>query len=413
MKVVTKQYLLLLIFFAVFTICLIYLEKNNAKFSLSIDKSKALSAQSVHVLQNLIDENTVKFLVFTRKDSAVGKKIHQFFTPIKQVNPQINIEFIDPTLQPDQVKAHAISMQGEIVLTHQDNSKLGKVNITELSESAVINAILRLQNNKDKAEWIVFAESYGMLSIDDESATGLSQLLLTLKKQGYHVARMPLNISLVLPSNVKLIILPNPQQKFESEMVNWIQQQSQQGISLWWLSDIGSIAQSQLELAVDVMLGDKSEIKPGEFTASIDQFPDNIITENFNQPIYLAQSREIIAPGYQALVKAQAQAQNQDQNQAVLALSKQLPNSRIVINGDSDFISNQYLNVAANQSFAMRIIDWLLYHDNRVNIPVHINQHTQLYLSNAQLIFLSVVFLLLIPLLFLIMAGKQWRANRA
>ncbi len=405
MKVVTKQYLLLLMVFAIFTLCLIYLEKNSAKFSLNIDKSKALNAQSIHVLQNLIDENAVKFLVFTRKDSAVGKKIHQFFTPIKQVNPKINIEFIDPTLQPDQVKTHAITMQGEIVLTYQDNSKLGKVNITELSESAVINAILRLQNNTDKAEWIVFAESYGMLSIDDESTTGLSKLLFTLKKQGYHVARMPLNVSLVLPNNVKLIILPNPQQTLESEMVNWIQQQSQQGISLWWLSDIGSVAQSQLELTMDVMLGDKSEIKPGEFTATINQFPDNTITENFNQPIYWAQSREIIATGYQVLIKAQ--------NQTVLALNKQLPNSRIVITGDSDFISNQYLNVAANKSFALRIIDWLLYHDNRVNISVHISQHTQLYLSNAQMVFLSVVFLLLIPLLFLIMAGKQWRANRA
>jgi hypothetical protein len=86
--------------------------------------------------------------------------------------------------------------------------------------------------------------------------------------------------------------------------------------------------------------------------------------------------------------------------------------SRLIIVGDSDFISNQYLSQAANKSMIERMVDWLLYHNDRINIPVQINKNTQLVLSQTQLIALSVIFLLFIPLLFLSMAIIVWRKNR-
>ncbi len=392
-----------LIFAIVVSILLfVFLEKNSKHYVIQVDQSKGLNQQSIHVIESLIDDKAVKFEVYTSADSAIGKKIKRFFAPFKRINPEIQVEFVDPITQPSKVKLNAVTMQGEMVLRHIYKTSLGKINITELSESAVVNAIRKLQNNQD--EWLIFAEGYSMQSVNDDTASGLSQLLLHLKKLGFHVARMPLNVSLVLPDNVKAIILPSPREILDNTMVEWLQAQMDKGIAIWWLNDIDA-AQPQLELALDVMVGEKSLINDKEYSDSISEFPNNIITENFNQPIYIAESNSIIADSFTPLI--------QTQNKVNLAVSGQLNNSRIVITGDADFINNQYLNVAANKALTTRIIDWLLHHDDRINIPVHINENTQLYLTQAQLILLSVVFLLLIPLLFLFIAWKQWRASRA
>lgn len=406
-KVLLKKYLLLAIVSVVLAFVFVYFEKNNRDYSWKVDKSKGLTENSIQLLKSLTNEKAVKFQVYTQKDSAVAKQVKQFFKPFKRVNNAIMLEFVDPIESPSKVKQNAITMQGEIVLTYldeiHDKEQISKINITELSETAVINAVLKLQNNKD--EWIVFAEGYGMMSIDDETTTGLTGFLIHLKKTGFHVARMPLNVSLVLPENVKVIVLPKPTEILDVEIVNWLTKQMEQGISIWWLTDVDAQSQPQLELATDIIVGGKTLISKTEFADSLADYTDNPITKNFNQPIYIAEANQIIGQDYSDLINTESST--------VIAVSKELQNNRVVITGDADFISNQYLNIAANKSFAMRIVDWLFYHDDRVNISVQINENTQLYLTQTQLIGLSLFFLIILPLIFLFMAWKQYRASRA
>lgn len=395
---VTKKYLVLFVSSLLLLVIFIYLEKNN--YSFKLNKSNDLSEDSIHIIENLNTDDAIKFEVYTNKDSVVAKKIIKFFMPFKQLNQQINIEFIDPTTHPSKVKAHAVTMQGEIVLSHVDETKLNKINITELSESAVINAIQRLHNDKD--EWMIFAEGYGMKTIDDEISTGLSKLLIHLKKIGIHVARMPLNISVILPDNVKVIVMPAPTEILDEGIVAWLKNQAVQGISIWWLDDVASANQVNLELAFDVISGEKKLLNDKDYSAIITDFPQHVILEHFNQPIYLAEAKEIDATDSEVLV--------QTPSKEPLAISKQLVNSRLVITGDADFISNQYIDVAANKGLTIRILDWLFYHDERINIPVTISHHTQLFLTKTQLVVMSIVFLIVLPLLLLFGAFKQWRS---
>ncbi|VAW33585.1 hypothetical protein MNBD_GAMMA01-472 [hydrothermal vent metagenome] len=378
----------------------IYFEKYNIKYSYKINQDQGLSEQSTNLIQNLSD--AVKFEVYTNKDTAIAKKIHSFFQPFKRINnSKIQIKFTDPVTNPDKIRANAITMQGEILLTYVDANKIGKINITELSESAVINAILRLQNNSD--DWLVIAEGYGMASITDETASGLSGLLIHLKKIGLNVARMPLNPSLVLPDNVKIIILPMPTAILDAEIAAWLEQQSEQGISIWWLNDTGTASQVNLELIFDIMFADKTILADDKFSAIISKFPAHVITEKFNQPIYIAQALEIITENAQVLMQAQ--------NNNTIAVAKQLEHSRVIITGDADFITNQYLNTAANKSMVVRMLDWLFYNDARINIPLQVNKNTQLFLTQIQLVIISILFLLLIPVFFIVIAIRQHRAR--
>jgi hypothetical protein len=402
-KTVLKNYGFFSIFFMVFLAGFIYLEKNNTQHALTINHAKSLNEKTVHVLKQLINDKAVKFEVYTQRDSLVAKKIKKFFNKYRRVNNQLVFEFIDPLTQPSKLKDNAITMQGEIVIKYVDESLLDKVHITELSESAIINAILKLQNNSD--EWMVFAEGYGMQSVVDNTTKGLSKLLINLKKKGYHIARMPLNVNLVLPDNVKVLVLPAPTEVLDSNIVEWLHKQLDQGKSIWWINDVGTISQPQLELMFDVMIDKKALLNESEYTDFVSEFPTNPITENFNQPIYLAEANNIISSDYNALINTASQDS--------IAISKQLNSSRVIITGDADFITNQYLGNVANESFTLRIIDWLFYHDNRVNIPVQINTNTQLYFTKIQLLAFSLFFLVLLPLFFVFIAWKQLRARNA
>ncbi len=397
---ILKIYSVVLVFALLLVIVFGVLEKQNGVFV--IDKTSGLSAKTVHLLQQIKQQKPVKFTIFSRENSVIATKIKSFLLPYKKVNKFMLIEFLDPNQHPSEVKENSITMQGEMVLSYQDGSQLKRINITELSESAISNALLRLQNQSD--EWVVFAERYGMKTIGDESNTGLSQLLTHLKKSGFNIARMPLDKSLVLPDNVKLLVLANPVDVLKSPLVDYLIGLMESGVSILWLDDINS-NQVQLELALGIFSGNEITISEGKDSSYLSDFPIHAITENFNQPIFIAQAKEIVLDEAIPFILAQ--------NNTTIAVAQQLPNSRLVVVGDSDFISNQYLNSVANKSMIERIVDWLLYHDNRINIPVQINKNTQLVLTQMQLVVLSVVFLLLIPLIILSIAIYVWRKNRA
>ena len=399
---ITKKYSLLVVLVIVLSVLFIYLEKSSQQFSVVLDDSHALNQQTIKILQTLKGEKAIQIDIYTDKSSALADKMSDFFQRFQRVNSDIGYQFINPTENPDQVRLNAVSMQGEMVLSLKNSENKKSVNITELSESAVINSILRLLNPSN--QWIVFAEGFGMSKIDDESPSGLSNLLIYLKKTGLQVARMPLNPDVQLPEQVKLIIFPGPTDTLSDEMTSWILSQMNKGVSIWWLTDTFVENQDNLELAFDILSGEEILNDDKPFSDVVSAFGNHPITENFNQPVYLAGIREIQSDQWNNLL--------QTEKGKSLFLARQYDNSRAVISGDVDFISNQLINVAANKAMILRIIDWLTDNDKRLNLPITVNSDTQLYLTQTQLLILSVLLMIVIPLVFLSIAFKQWRKSR-
>jgi hypothetical protein len=392
-----QSIVLFLIFGFSVLVVFLYLEKNNDVSSFKLTK-KQLSSQTESVLNSLKDP--VKLDIYSNKDSIIVNKIVKFLKPFQLLKPDFVIEIIDPKMNPSLVRENAISVEGEMLLSYQDKS----VHITELSESALVNAILSVQRTKD--EWLIVAEGYEMLSVTDDKDSGLFNLLVYLQKTGVKVARMPLNNSLELPENVKIIILPRPKQSLDSEIVLWLQQQLQKGLSIWWLTDPEvQNNQNYLELLFDVMIGDKQYIEGDQYSGILSKYMNHAITDKFNQPIYIAEAAEIISDSVQSIFKS-------SNDTASLFVSKVMGESRVIISGDVDMITNQYLNVAANKNFIIRSIDWLFHHDDRINLSVEIKNHTELNLSKPQLIILSLTLLIAIPFCYLLISFIQWRRSR-
>lgn len=187
-------------------------------------------------------------------------------------------------------------------------------------------------------------------------------------------------------------------------MTSWILSQMNKGVSIWWLTDTFVENQDNMELAFDILSGEEILNDDKPFSGVVSEFGNHPITENFNQPVYLAGIREILSDQWNNFV--------QTDKEKSLFLARQFDNSRAVISGDVDCISNQLINVAANKAMILRIIDWLTDNDNRLNLPITVNNNTQLYLTQTQLLVLSILLMIVIPLVFLSLAFKQWRKSR-
>lgn len=398
---IIKKYTILLCFVILTFAAFLWLEKQQ--FTVVIDDTHKFSSRTVSILQSLKGEKLIRFEVYSNPASVVTPKITAFLNRIIDINNQIQYEVIDPATHPDKVRENGITMEGEIVVTYADEDKVRKINITELSESRIINSIIRLQSDSDK--WIVFAEGYGMSSINDESPAGLTDLLFLLKKSGFPVARIEPTSELSLPESVRLIILPSPTEQLEEDVVQWLQLQLQSGVSLWWLTDSYSVNQDYLELALDVMTGSIAKTDGQETTGVVDSFADHPITTQFNQPVFIANAVALISESLKSFISIS--------DNMSIALAGDFIQNRVVITGDTDFVTNRYIHLAANESLILRIADWLMFNDKRLNLPVYKNDSAQLYITQSQLIIMSVVILIVIPLIFLIIAWKQWRLNRA
>ena len=86
---------------------------------------------------------------------------------------------------------------------------------------------------------------------------------------------------------------------------------------------------------------------------------------------------------------------------------------RIIVVGDGDFLSNTYVNNSGNMELGNRLVSWLSHDDNLIDIPIAVPADTQLTTSPLVLGIIGIVFLIILPSLFLA-AGLfiRWRRNR-
>ena len=85
---------------------------------------------------------------------------------------------------------------------------------------------------------------------------------------------------------------------------------------------------------------------------------------------------------------------------------------RVVVIGDSDFVSDNYIGQSGNMDFAMNVINWLTREDNFIVIPNKTNGFQYFELSKTMQIIIGFGFLLVIPLGLLLTGLIIWMRRR-
>lgn len=90
------------------------------------------------------------------------------------------------------------------------------------------------------------------------------------------------------------------------------------------------------------------------------------------------------------------------------------PTQRVLVIGDGDFLSNQFLGNGANLDLGVRMINWLVGDDRFIEIPPRTAPDTGLNLSSTASAVIAVGSMIVLPLLLALAGGViWWRRRRA
>ncbi len=410
------------------------------QLDLSAYQRNSLNEASIKILKQLEDD--IEIIVFINNNSRLRKAIQILISRYQQHKNNIHLQFTNPDTDPEQARALGISSNGELLINYQGRQE----RLQQINEQTLSNALLRLARSND--HWLVFSSGHGERSPHNEQDYNYSEFTQRLNNKGLRIQTLSLDNQTTIPDNTTVFIIASPQNDFSATETKAIHNFLNKGGNILWLLDPGSLhgLESVAEhLDITVLPGhiidantQKFGIEQVDFVVA-NSYPSGSLTDNFSQftvfpqvaaikyghnkqfqaspflksldsswtetgPFkghikYNANSEEQLGPfNYGiALTKAAATAQQQQ---------------RIIVIGDSDFLSNTFIGNGGNLELGLNIINWLTHDDQLIQIRPIEAADRQLALHDWQIISIAMLFIFALPLSLCIAATTIWLKRR-
>jgi hypothetical protein len=354
-----------------------------------------LSAASTAVLERMPGRIHVR--AFVSGNDTLREAVRQLVHRYRRGHSDVHLEFIDPQREPRLAQQFQVRQDGELVVEYADATQ----NVKGLSERAMSNALARLA--RQGSSWATWLESPGARRFDGKDRRDLgafSQHLATLGVRLHPLS--PGSIS-TLPDNVGLLVVPQPREPWPRAVADAVRAYLDRGGNLLWLADPGGASPAALAGVLGVtpepgLLVDPSSRLDGRST------PEFIVVDGYaSHPVTAELAPHVVFPTVASLAwEAQPgwtvrgiaasglrswretgnleQAVRFDEDVDVpgpldIAVALQRPRSagpgmqRVLVFGDSDFLSNAYLGLGANRTLGSNAMNWLGDAEHLVNVP--------------------------------------------
>jgi len=406
----------------------------------------SLSKGTLKLLEQLPFEITLRS--YQADNPALTKAITEILNRYKTKKNNFTFKLINPDIFVDQAKADNIKRYGQTIIEYNGQRE----HIEKISEEAITNALIRLQRG-DKPK-LFFLSQHGERSLHDASPHGYSLLVKQLTDKGFEASEINLITDTLTTHNSVLIISSITQSLLQTEQQK-ILQFIENGGTLLWLQDPSPDA-SQLSIAkklnlhfIDGIVIDNNqevnamlklshpaiipilEYHRHPITNTMQYFTlfttataisannnstdsnwistDLLITSSsswsetnsLQKTVEYNEVQDLIGPLSIGIAQ-------QRQIEIATKTEKQKASQRIVVIGDSDFISNQNLGQGANLSFILNTFNWLTTNNRLITIAAKNAPDTQLNLSSPTAAIIGLVFLFFIPLAFFISGVAIW-----
>ncbi len=352
---------------------------------------KLISTSAEQVLQQ---QDPLVIDVFAAQGSVAAQLVNNFLQPLVTQLPSVAVNYLDLKENPSLAGNRTVNAQGEMLIRQGTQ----EFHLKTLSYEAFFNGLKRFEQTA--TAWLVILDGWQGKSMGTSSQSGIGQWVADLRSLNYAVVTLSWQPQLRLPQDVKGLIIPAPKESISQEVVDWLQDQSQQGINLWWVTE-PELAHSQpaLSLMFDVM-------PLGSYHAGhliLKSLPPHQLNSRFDRPLDLVE----VLP-----FETMAEPLWFDTTGQVVAATQQLSGQRLLVTGDGDFISNAHLYSGGNFEMSIRLVDWLLGYDDRVDLPSIGLQQSQIHLNQTQVLSFSGLMIILIPLLLVLIAVRAWFKHR-
>jgi ABC-type uncharacterized transport system involved in gliding motility auxiliary subunit len=420
---------------------------NDIQWDWTEDQTYTLTSTSDNIAKSLPLSVTVDAFYTSKTSSDSARQLLASFALASK--GKITYRFIDPEQNPILARQSNIYQDGTIVFDmsgHQEQ-------ITTVDEEHIAAALQHLVNPGERA--IYFSTGHGEGSLAS-SATGRSFTYVNqvLGVKNYTIQTLDLQSTDNVPKDANTVVIAGPLQPLTQTEVDKLKVYLEQGGSVVLLME--PMALTSIEFANDPLItyitntwgiGFKNNIIIDKdvnvsmgVTSDPTQYASHAITQNLSGNYVLFFTAQTIFPPATALTgitttilmsttksawastNPQEIAQNnftQTDNDPVgpLPLAVALENSqtkaRLVIVGDADFASDNYVQNYANLDFFINSIDWASKQDQSINLTPR--QVTKRVLVNPTTESMNVIFVITvvtIPLLVLVTGIIVWVYRR-
>jgi ABC-type uncharacterized transport system involved in gliding motility auxiliary subunit len=403
-----------------------YVNKHDKKFDMTENKIFTLAPQTQTLLSNL--KKNIKIVGL--RTPEVGESINELLELFRSSAPsRITTEVIDPRAKPHLVEKYGMKPGNFIYVQIGDEASKEVSRVNEVTEEAITNAVIKLTKGEGKKVYIV--QGHDEPSVEDTKEAGIKNFVLALEDENVKAVPLVLSQGKEVPTDAGAVILISPKKPLLPQEKEMLVKYGDDGGKLVLFSDPLGIRDTAVrgnsdmveianhfgitirrDIVVDQMqriagaavLGiqpfindfsltgitkgfDKSKVvvfnssssvvmkeggKPDEFTlvASTSQtsWGETNLDLMFSQePTAVLDKEDTAGPVPVAVsfekkitTSLKAEAQNNE--------AKPEKVSRIVVFGDSDWITNSFLGYYSNRDLALNTVSWLLGEEGGVTI---------------------------------------------
>ena len=414
--------------------------KHPQQIDLTKNRNNTLSHQTIQVLESI--KGPIRVKIFAPKsDSAHYLALIHLYRYKKN---DMEIEVIDPSLRPDLVKLYGIQKTGTILFEYREKKQL----VTRTSELNITNALIRLSRKNIPTLYLL--TGHGEKRFQDKGPEGFSELANILKKSTYAFEEIDLRSQRVIPNNKDMVLIWGPRDDFmESELTvlkDFLRQGG--GLLVGLDPDLNKdnvkglrklLEKYNIVIKNDFVIDIESHINGSWGTVPlISKFhSSHPITRHFEEKVFFPIASSVttkksdgpqgiklvessVFPGswaernpiemMESRVVFTANADEPGPISMGLALEKD--SARIVVFGNSTFVSNKYAKFSSNFLLFLNSISWQVGHDELISFDVPaIEKQGPIFISAPQLGIIFYFSVLFVPAILILLSLYFYRVK--
>ncbi len=423
----------------------------STRYSVEADWTRGgrntLSLDSRQLLDEMQD--AIHITAFATENDAVREHIRDLVARYQRYKADVDLQFVNPDAEPERTRDLGITMDGELLIAFQGRSE----KIQALSEQSLTNALLRIARQKQRK--VVFLSGHGERDPAGQANHDFGQFGKLLAQKGVELTTLNLAENPAIPADTNLLVIADPRVSLLSGEVHLLNNYVGQGGNLLWLAEPATTAGLEplaetlgVEFLPGVVVDATTQLFGIENPAFaiIPSYPVHPITREMNSLTLFPQASALeveAPPDWEAepllttLDRSWTEIgpisgtirfdEDSDERMGPLDIAYVFNRSRkstspeeengeqrVIVIGDSDFLSNAYLGNAGNVDLGLNLFNWLNHDDQFIAITARTAGDTNLELGKLSQTVIAFGFLFGLPLIMLGSGVGIWwrRRNR-
>jgi len=389
--------------------------RHHKRFDLTAEGLYTLSDQTKKIVGAL--QKDVKVIKFDKTDD---QQLADRMAELKYLSSRISYERVDPQQKPDIARQYAVQKFGETIVAVGERVERPQ----QTDEQALVNAILKV--TRDKLKRVCFTEGHDEKALSGAEGGGYASVEGYLKNENYETKSINLVTSGQVPAECDVLVVAGPKKAFFPQEATMIGKYLDEGGKAFLMLDAEPdhpnsdpqlddvLKVWNIESGKDVVLdasGAGRLIGLGPAAPLTGNFPEHPITKDMKRvAAFFPMSRsvktgasskgevsstELLKTSENSWAETELKGneakfdEGKDTKGPIslgVAASKKTGDkeARLVVIGDSDFASNQYIRIMANGDLFFNTVNWLAQDEDLISIRPKSATNRSIVMTEAQ-----------------------------